>query len=640
MAEFTEFPLFYGIRIGQKEGGIHAPDPDGGRYTNDKNTYLIKRDGEKPQYDIAEYLAGCIFSKTSPGSGAAMGLVKHGNGKTFLTSEFFNNYQDLFKTLGFKKRHEYYEAAKSWLPKTNPIKNELKKIKYQNYEPMTVTSLLVGDFSLHSGNIGRVDEEAKNPKLVRVDFGAAFRDFTPDINPYKSKANRIGLEKNYFLRDHPTRRVINKKFAAELRRVASIDLDQTIEEKWAEIEKFYSEQDIKKFGAQINTPLTASEDSLTVEQIKQHFIQGMKLRQQSLNNMALEIDIQIALKAKDRNVLLGAIKKAIKEDPAYCSRIIENPKKTQLGSKYAYPAPALIMLKTELRKHEKLPDKLQHDYLVIRPAAPLLLGNTNDSLSSNQSDMLDPVEMIRKEVISAQKNIHGNDIKTVLNANSAKQNLLFTTAKNGYQEFHTKFQGTLKPVIKDKPFENNRSNIICGDCKIIENSSTEPLIFKASNNSLTVVKKHRTIEFPLKLKDNSGPMDILMAAKNEHGQFINKKNAVYFTAHYNKVGELIEISSPQPIKFMGKDDKAVGYIEKEGRIYTLPITQGLYKQLCKQVSQNKGSFVDVSQIMEPVSKPLIEQLLSVKQKLDTKKGMTKSNNKQQLNVLHHTPSHY
>ena len=100
--------------------------------------------------------------------------------------------------------------------------------------------------------------------------------------------------------------------------------------------------------------------------------------------MALEIDLQIALKTKDRNALLGAIKEAIKEDPEYCLTIIENSKKTQLGSKYPYPPAALIMLKTELRKSKvELPDKLpilEHDYVVIRPTEPLLQANTHDNL--------------------------------------------------------------------------------------------------------------------------------------------------------------------------------------------------------------------------------------------------------------------
>ncbi len=53
---------------------------------------------------------------------------------------------------------------------------------------------------------------------MRIDFGAAFRDFTDDINPYKSIKNRSGGEKNYFLRDHPKKRTMNKAFAAELRK--------------------------------------------------------------------------------------------------------------------------------------------------------------------------------------------------------------------------------------------------------------------------------------------------------------------------------------------------------------------------------------------------------------------------------------
>lgn len=55
------FPEQYGERVGQKRGGAHAPDPDGGIFKNGVDTFLIKRDVEKLQNDIAEYLASQIF---------------------------------------------------------------------------------------------------------------------------------------------------------------------------------------------------------------------------------------------------------------------------------------------------------------------------------------------------------------------------------------------------------------------------------------------------------------------------------------------------------------------------------------------------------------------------------------------------
>ena len=40
------------------------------------------------------------------------------------------------------------------------------------------------------------------------------------------------------------------------------------------------------------------------------------------------------------------------------------------------------------------------------------------------------------------------------------------------------------------------------------------------------------------------------------------------------------------------------YIEKDGKVYTLPVTQGKYKQMMHEVQQNHGMNVDISQSVE------------------------------------------
>ena len=93
----------------------------------------------------------------------------------------------------------------------------------------------------------------------------------------------------------------------------------------------------------------------------------------------------------------------------------------------------------------------------------------------------------------------------------------------------------------------------------------------------------RTIEFPTSIKEGSGPMHASFALKDEHGQNMPAEGAVYFTAHYDKSGKLTEVSSPQPVKFMGSNpETAVGYIERNGQIYTLPVTQKTYENMMKK----------------------------------------------------------
>ena len=49
---------------------------------------------------------------------------------------------------------------------------------------------------------------------------------------------------------------------------------------------------------------------------------------------------------------------------------------------------------------------------------------------------------------------------------------------------------------------------------------------------------------------------------------------------------------------MGKGDDAIGYIERGGKVYTLPVTQGKYKEMMLKVEANKGMGANVSQSIE------------------------------------------
>jgi len=117
------------------------------------------------------------------------------------------------------------------------------------------------------------------------------------------------------------------------------------------------------------------------------------------------------------------------------------------------------------------------------------------------------------------------------------------------------------------------------------------------------IKSYRQIDFPLELKDGKGPAHFSMAVKDENGRNISAKDAVYFTAHYDDNGKLMEVSSPVPVKFMGDGDDAIGYIERNGKVYTLPVTQGMYKEMMKEVAINNGLGVDVGQSVDSVSVP-------------------------------------
>ena len=123
-------------------------------------------------------------------------------------------------------------------------------------------------------------------QLVRIDFGAAFRKMSPEINPIKSNKAHVVLQKNYFLRDHPKRRVFAEEFSAELKREAAININPRIEKAWNEIIKNYDNPQergaITEFGRQIGVPeniLNLEDKGKQFSQIKDHFAKVMKQRQ-------------------------------------------------------------------------------------------------------------------------------------------------------------------------------------------------------------------------------------------------------------------------------------------------------------------------------------------------------------------------
>ena len=351
MAKDSEKPFEgFGRKVAAKSGGAHKPDPEGGIYKSEDGaaTYLIKRDIKKLQNDVAEYMAAQIFDELCPGTACTITLQKSGvSGKTFLASEFFqDNYRDLYRDLGREgDRPVGLELVQDYLPKRaqyvrqglaqkDPVTG---KPVYQNYEKSTVASLLLADQSVHSGNIGVVDRDGTK-QLVRIDFGAAFRTMGPEINPVKSNMAHVVLEKNYFLIDHPKRRIFTQEFSAELKREAAIDINPRIEKAWNEIVKNYdNEQErgaITEFGRQIGVPdsvLKLGDKAKQFPQIKDHFAKVMKQRQQSQKDMAFEIDVKLAFGKGKEVIDVDKLRTAIAENPNHAERILKNPSETQSG---------------------------------------------------------------------------------------------------------------------------------------------------------------------------------------------------------------------------------------------------------------------------------------------------------------------
>ncbi|ACR47963.1 hypothetical protein RPR_p19 (plasmid) [Rickettsia peacockii str. Rustic] len=194
----------------------------------------------------------------------------------------------------------------------------------------------------------------------------------------------------------------------------------------------------------------------------------------------------------------------------------------------------------------------------------------------------------------------------------------------GYRNIHTSFAaenypGGFKRMDWSGESElNTRSQIVKNDagseiCTLKEQThKTTPLTLSKQDESTTIVSSYRTIDFPVKLeKPASGTMHLSLVARNKDGNAPLLEKAVYFTAHYeatpkpNGVPKLKEVSSPQPIKFLGSGKEAVGYIEHGGEIYTLPVTRGKYEEMMREVARNRGQAVDLSLEVERKAQDLI-----------------------------------
>ena len=184
------------------------------------------------------------------------------------------------------------------------------------------------------------------------------------------------------------------------------------------------------------------------------------------------------------------------------------------------------------------------------------------------------------------------------------QEQLHTMEKAGYKAVHSKFSDKFHDVDwQAKAGKVRATEVKNGDgehvCTLSETTfDLQPQNVALSDGTGRVIRSYRQIDFPKELETGNGPVHFSMAVKDENGKNISEKEAVYFTAHYDESGKLEEVSSPVPVKFMGKEDDAIGYIERNGKVYTLPVTQGKYKEMMKEVAKNNGMNVDVSQSVE------------------------------------------
>ena len=270
----------------------------------------------------------------------------------------------------------------------------------------------------------------------------------------------------------------------------------------------------------------------------------------------------------------------------------------------------------------------------------VIFGSENEPrLSVTVSDVVDPItQAIRDEIIKKQQLLLQAEIAKGMEEGSAKeafqkqdltalraylasekgkeavaqvmqnpemQSQMHAIEQSGYKTVHSKFQDSFRNVDWGQLGANKiRTTNITNDageavCKLKETTiDTAPTSLVLDNGTMIAVKSYRQIDFPKELETGNGPMHVSMALKDENGRNMPERDAVYFTAHYDDSGKLTEVSSPVPVKFMGTGDDAIGYIERNGKVFTLPVTQGKYREMMQEVAKNHGMNVDISQSLE------------------------------------------
>ena len=277
----------------------------------------------------------------------------------------------------------------------------------------------------------------------------------------------------------------------------------------------------------------------------------------------------------------------------------------------------------------RAPEKLAQDSVIF--GGETVVGPKTLASSGVGSSEVDPItEAIRKEILAEQQKLLKKEIavsdpsvtamtpekfREYLVSEKGKEEAAKVFAKpemqtalnkievDGYKEVHNKFRenfqnvpwspdasGPDQPKTKSCDIRNDAKEVVATIKETTHDKA--PIAVTLDNGKSVQVNSYRTIEFPVDNK-GKGPLHLSMAVKDENGKNIAEKDAVYFTAHYDDNGKLTEVSSPVPVKFMVTgnkeiDDNAVGYIERNGKIYTLPVTKKNYDEMMKEVGKNKG----------------------------------------------------
>jgi hypothetical protein len=314
----------------KNSGAVGAGKHGGFFKSEDGVKSLIKQDA-RIALNIAEFLSGKIYQKNIPELSAKIHLTRvdesekiSADGKNvYVVSEFIPGwcgdlYSDIQNTLNNDPARSEYLILESLqlfiqLIKSGQLQQifsqEIQQGNYANFGSVSAPSLLINNIDTHLANLGIVQDQHKKKKLAIIDYGAAFCDMTPTIDPEsftKYLLPHAGEAWNNFL-FYPELIKVTPEFVSELDKTSKIDFDETIGEAFTELREFYGLRPIVAFAVRARLIEKLSNDCLNkieqdpkktlalISQIEEKFKQNIKQRQQDLYRFSAQIKMDLCV---------------------------------------------------------------------------------------------------------------------------------------------------------------------------------------------------------------------------------------------------------------------------------------------------------------------------------------------------------
>jgi LepB N-terminal domain/120 KDa Rickettsia surface antigen len=628
-------------KFGEKTGGRNAAGEFGGIYQNREGKKALIKQDKKVFANISEFLGGAFFKSITPQNAPNISLMipagqkeKASDGSNvYVSSELLDNYTDMFvdiernlhgnKEFNSKNRILFMGTREAL---TGKLTKAFEKLKYQNFNEIAALSLLMGDFDMHTGNIGVIRTGANLPKLVRIDFGNAFRKLTDKIRPHSFMQHLPLIGATNHFREFPNYLKNNEGFVDELLRVTNQPVSNIIDESFKELVKYYNKDAMGDWAKKTMPSIfKKGVQDMDIEYIKAAFKYKMAQRQKSLKEYAMQIKLGLLIekdgkgyKIKDTKELEGLVR----SNTDYFQDIVSEEKNLKFRDK-KLGARAKSFIKDEIQKI------LVNDYKKDQQANAAVIGThrVHESVAvipesrigaqdhvftnrfaetKNAASTL--TKIIRDEVIKKQQAILD---KYPVDAGLYEINNLLPNKKlsfkfiqelenvqaRGYKKFQEELKVRKAEQINWQDSDSKESkifNIVDKNNNNIAPQLQMKLITEDIDISGQKIKNYRNVELPLKLAGDSVPeMHITLTLKDKNGNNAPADLGL-FTAHYEH-GKLVKVSSPIPIKFLKtKAGKEIGYIKYKGNIYTMPTSPALHRAMVKEVKKNQGMAINIA----------------------------------------------